>query len=130
MIRYERGDLLQSQTVSLVDVVNCHGVMGKSIAYQFKEAFPENDKIYREPAKVAHSKMDLFSPWKRTISRSSTFPPKITGGRSRSMIVSRIHLTCSTEQRQSCASRNEEYMSHCFVALSFDLAAAYYSPRT
>lgn len=51
MIRYERGDLLQSQTVSLVNVVNCHGVMGKSIAYPFKEAFPENDKIYREACK-------------------------------------------------------------------------------
>jgi O-acetyl-ADP-ribose deacetylase (regulator of RNase III) len=45
MIQYERGDLLQSQTVALVDVVNCHTVMGKSIAYPFKEAFVENDKI-------------------------------------------------------------------------------------
>lgn len=51
MIQYERGDLLQSQTVALVNAVNCHTVMGKSIAYPFKEAFVENDKIYREACK-------------------------------------------------------------------------------
>lgn len=51
MIRYERGDLLHSHSVALVNAVNCHGVMGKGLAFQFKEAFPENYKIYREACK-------------------------------------------------------------------------------
>ncbi|UNK25913.1 macro domain-containing protein [Serratia plymuthica] len=51
MIRYESGDLLQSQTVALVNAVNCQGVMGKGIAYQFKETFPINYGIYREACK-------------------------------------------------------------------------------
>lgn len=51
MIRNERGNLLHSQTVELVNAVNCHGVMGKGIALQFKKAFPETYKIYREACK-------------------------------------------------------------------------------
>lgn len=51
MIRYENGDLLKSHAIALVNAVNCQGVMGKGIAYQFKEAFPKNYDIYRDACK-------------------------------------------------------------------------------
>ncbi|HEM8338271.1 TPA: macro domain-containing protein [Providencia rettgeri] len=51
MIRYESGNLLQSDAVALVNAVNCQGVMGKGIAYQFKEFFPKNYAIYRDTCK-------------------------------------------------------------------------------
>jgi O-acetyl-ADP-ribose deacetylase (regulator of RNase III) len=42
-----QGDLLQSEAEAYVNTVNCMGVMGKGIALQFKEAYPDNYKLYR-----------------------------------------------------------------------------------
>lgn len=57
MIRYESGDLLQSQTVALVNAVNCQGIMGKGIAYQFKEMFPNNLKVYQDACRAGTFKI-------------------------------------------------------------------------
>ncbi len=46
MIRYEIGNLLDSDAEALVNTVNTVGVMGKGIALQFKNAFPHNFKSY------------------------------------------------------------------------------------
>lgn len=46
MIKYRSGDILKSETEALVNTVNCVGVMGKGLALQFKNAFPENFKAY------------------------------------------------------------------------------------
>ena len=46
MITFETGDILSSSAQCLVNTVNCEGFMGKGIAYQFKEKFPENNKYY------------------------------------------------------------------------------------
>jgi len=47
MIRYTTGNLLEAEADALVNTVNCVGVMGKGIALQFKQAFPENYEKYR-----------------------------------------------------------------------------------
>ena len=46
MIEYKIGDLLAEQAEALVNTVNCVGVMGRGVALQFKNAFPENFKAY------------------------------------------------------------------------------------
>jgi len=46
MIEYIQGDILQSDAEALVNTVNCVGIMGRGIALQFKNAFPENFKAY------------------------------------------------------------------------------------
>ncbi|HMU60023.1 MAG TPA: macro domain-containing protein [Chitinophagaceae bacterium] len=51
MISFKTGDLLQSGAEALVNTVNTVGVMGKGIALQFKEAFPNNNKAYIEACK-------------------------------------------------------------------------------
>lgn len=48
MIIYSSGDIFESSSVALVNAVNCQGVMGKGIAYQFKVKFPENYIIYKK----------------------------------------------------------------------------------
>lgn len=48
MIRYTMGNLLEADADALVNTVNCVGVMGKGIALQFKQAFPENYEKYRQ----------------------------------------------------------------------------------
>ncbi|TAD95743.1 MAG: phosphatase [Bacteroidetes bacterium] len=51
MIQFVKGNLLESKADALVNTVNTVGVMGKGIALQFKEAFPNNYQMYREVCK-------------------------------------------------------------------------------
>jgi O-acetyl-ADP-ribose deacetylase (regulator of RNase III) len=48
MIRYTQGNLLQAPVEALVNTVNEVGVMGKGIAMMFRDAFPENTRVYEE----------------------------------------------------------------------------------
>lgn len=48
MINYLTGNILDSPAQALVNTVNTVGVMGKGIALQFKNQFPNNFKIYKK----------------------------------------------------------------------------------
>lgn len=52
MICYRVGNLLESEAECLVNGVNCEGVMGKGIAFQFKEKFPDNYLHYVEACRT------------------------------------------------------------------------------
>ncbi|MBT8341026.1 MAG: macro domain-containing protein [Desulfatitalea sp.] len=63
MIEYKSGDILNDQAEALVNTVNCVGVMGRGIALQFKNAFPENFKAYAlacKQEKVQPGRMFVF----------------------------------------------------------------------
>ena len=45
-IRLIQGNLLEQDVDAIVNTVNCVGVMGKGIALQFKNKWPENFKAY------------------------------------------------------------------------------------
>jgi len=47
-----QGNLLNAPVEALVNTVNCVGVMGKGIAYQFSRVFPENSRPYQEACKA------------------------------------------------------------------------------
>lgn len=51
------GNLLRADAEALVNTVNCVGVMGKGIALQFKQAYPENFNAYQQACK-----RDLVEP--------------------------------------------------------------------
>lgn len=51
MVRFTKGNLLESGAEALVNTVNTVGVMGKGIALQFKQAFPANYQKYRAACK-------------------------------------------------------------------------------
>ncbi|MCG9881281.1 MAG: macro domain-containing protein [Bacteroidia bacterium] len=51
MIQYKTGNLLESEAEALVNTVNTVGVMGKGIALQFKNMFPNNFKLYANACK-------------------------------------------------------------------------------
>jgi O-acetyl-ADP-ribose deacetylase (regulator of RNase III) len=48
MLEFKQGNLLEEDAQALVNAVNCVGVMGKDIALQFKQAFPENFQQYKQ----------------------------------------------------------------------------------
>ena len=52
MIEYRSGDIVRENAEALVNTVNCVGVMGRGIALQFKNAFPENFKAYAAACKA------------------------------------------------------------------------------
>src|ERR1041385_7036557 len=64
MIKVAQGDLLkQDDDDAIVNTVNCVGVMGKGIALQFKNKWPENFKAYEaacKEKKVVTGKMFVF----------------------------------------------------------------------
>jgi O-acetyl-ADP-ribose deacetylase (regulator of RNase III) len=51
MIEFTSGNLLEADVDALVNTVNTVGVMGKGIALQFKQAFPDNYKAYQAGCK-------------------------------------------------------------------------------
>lgn len=51
MIVYKKGNLLEDSSEALVNTVNTVGVMGKGIALQFKQAFPEVFRKYEKACK-------------------------------------------------------------------------------
>lgn len=57
MIHEARGDLLKADVQALVNTVNTEGVMGKGIALQFKNAYPDMFKAYADAC--AHHSVQL-----------------------------------------------------------------------
>jgi O-acetyl-ADP-ribose deacetylase (regulator of RNase III) len=52
MIEDARGNLLQADVEALVNTVNTVGYMGKGIALQFKQAFPQNFAAYAQAVRT------------------------------------------------------------------------------
>ena len=80
MLQYKTGDILTEETEALVNTVNCVGAMGRGIALQFKNAFPDNFKAYAEACKrqeVQPGRMFVFDTGRLTNPRYIiNFPTK------------------------------------------------------
>lgn len=53
MIEIQQGNLLKANAEAIVNTVNCVGVMGKGIALQFKQAYPDNFRQYAKACRVS-----------------------------------------------------------------------------
>ena len=106
MIQFIKGNLFESDAQALVNTVNTEGVMGKGIALQFKEMYPENFRLYRDACKrhlvkvgqmfvtdestLTGNKIIVNFPTKTTWRKPSEYSYIETGLRSlREVIVSR-----------------------------------------
>ena len=80
MIELKTGDIFDEDVEAFVNSVNCVGVMGRGIALQFKNAFPENFKAYAEACKrqeVQPGQMFVYESGKMTNPRYIiNFPTK------------------------------------------------------
>ena len=52
MMSYVHGNLLDAEAEVLVNTVNCVGIMGKGLALQFRQAFPENFRQYAKACRA------------------------------------------------------------------------------
>ena len=66
------GDLFQSGAQTLVNTVNCVGIMGKGVAAEFKKRYPEMFKDY-----VARCKRKAINPGIPYLYRESMFTPHV-----------------------------------------------------
>lgn len=65
------GDILKSQAQTLINTVNCVGVMGKGIALEFKRRFPDMFEDYAERCRRKDVKLGIPYVFK------TMFPPQI-----------------------------------------------------
>lgn len=68
MLEYCTGDILKADVEALVNTVNCVGIMGRGIALQFKNAFPENFRAY-----AAACRRDEVQPGRMFVFETRTF---------------------------------------------------------
>src|SRR6185436_3049948 len=80
MIELASGDILKDDSDAIINTVNCVGIMGRGIALQFKNAFPENFKAYVRACKkneVQPGKLFVFETGQLTNPRYIiNFPTK------------------------------------------------------
>src|SRR5215472_9421906 len=80
MIEHVAGNLLDADVEALVNAINTVGVMGKGIALQFRQTYPDNYDFYRkacERKEVQPGKMLVFVTGKLTNPRYIiNFPTK------------------------------------------------------
>lgn len=82
MIKIVKGNLMDSEADALINTVNTVGVMGKGIALQFKEAFPNNYKAYVKACKNNELEPGkLLAVWDQNIETGKkliiNFPTKV-----------------------------------------------------
>ncbi len=65
MLEYKKGDILGEDVEAIVNTVNCVGVMGRGLALQYKNKFPDNFKLY-----VQACKQEEVKPGKMFISQT------------------------------------------------------------
>ena len=63
MIELRKGDLFDSGAQVLVNTVNCVGVMGKGIALEFKERYPDMFKEYAKLCRRNYIKVGKVWIW-------------------------------------------------------------------
>lgn len=71
MITYTHGDILKDESEAVVNTVNCVGVMGRGIALQFRNSYPENFKAYEIACKQG-----LVQPGRMFVTETGEFSPR------------------------------------------------------
>ena len=66
MLKFEKGDIFTQNNEAIVNPVNCVGAMGKGLALQFKEKFPDNFREYARACRegrVQPGRMLVYKTW-------------------------------------------------------------------
>ncbi len=72
MIKFIKGDIFESECEAIVNTVNCYGKMGKGLALEFKNRYPEMFLVYKRACDEGRVKVGKMHIWKNIIN----FPTK------------------------------------------------------
>ncbi|MDB5538772.1 MAG: Appr-p processing domain protein [Devosia sp.] len=70
-IKFEQGNLLEANVDTLVNTVNCVGIMGRGVALQFKNAYPDNFAAYKRACDL-----DQVQPGRMFVFETGQFNPR------------------------------------------------------
>lgn len=77
MIRFLKGNLFASKAQTLVNTVNCVGIMGKGVALAFKKRFPKMYRDYRLQCEAGKIRPGVLTIYKDTKPWVINFPTKL-----------------------------------------------------
>ena len=80
MIRTLVGNIFESQAQTLVNTVNCVGIMGKGLALEFKKLFPDMYEDYVVRCNAKQVRLGEPYLYRRLLPGFSTSRQRITGG--------------------------------------------------
>lgn len=106
MIREKSGDLLASDAEALVNAVNTVGVMGKGIALQFKQTYPDMFREYAQAARAGDLYIGRMFVWQTgatTGPRLAINYPTKGHWRSASRFIERTTYGCAIGVAFRCA---------------------------
>jgi hypothetical protein len=99
MLSEGEGNLLDADVDALVNTVNTVGVMGKGIALQFKQAYPDNFRAYQAACRRGEVRLGAMFTYETglwaILASSSTSPPRDTGEQD-------LGLATSTQAWMTC----------------------------
>lgn len=103
MIYLKQGNILEADVQAFVNPVNCVGVMGKGLALQFKQAFPENYAAYVKACREGQIVIgDIFIV---NIYPSHPYPKLVIGGRVLHLVDPKIIMNFATKRNWTSPSR-------------------------
>ena len=76
IIRENKGNIFNTSCQVIVNTVNCLGVMGKGIAYEFKLRYPEMYEQYKRHCDSGLIKPGILHMWKKSKPQILNFPTK------------------------------------------------------
>ena len=76
MMKFIQGDIFESKAQTLVATVNCVGIMGKGLAKEFKERFPEMFKEYARACKKGELRQGVLLVYNELNKKILCFPTK------------------------------------------------------
>ncbi len=75
-IKYQRGNIFESNAQVIVNTVNCQGVMGKGLALAFKQRYPAMFPVYQQECKTGRLRIGRPSLYKESTPWILNFPTK------------------------------------------------------
>lgn len=76
MIKFTQGDIFQSKAQTVTATVNCVGIMGKGLAKEFRQRFPDMYKEYAKICRKGELKKGSFYLYKNLHVQILCFPTK------------------------------------------------------
>lgn len=76
MLKFVRGNLFDSRTQTLVNTVNCVGIMGKGVALAFKKKYPDMYDDYRRQCELGAIRPGVLTLYTNTKPWILNFPTK------------------------------------------------------
>lgn len=71
-----QGDIFESKLQTIVNTVNCYGVMGKGIALEFRKRYPDMFEVYKKQCEDKLIKPGILYLYKKSTPWILNFPTK------------------------------------------------------